>query len=126
MELRFGRCTVREGEGVLRCAGEIVPLPPKAVEALVVLAGRPGEVVSKEALLDAVWGTTAVEEANLTQNVYRLRRAFERHDPSVRIENVPRRGYRLVVAPPRPAPVDPSRPRPARWLGVAALAATSC
>lgn len=125
MELRFGRCTVRDDENVLRCAGEIVPLPPKAIEALVVLAGRPGEVVSKDALLDAVWGTAAVEEANLTQNVYRLRRAFERHDPSVRIENIPRRGYRLVVTPPRVAAHgDPSRSRRGRWLGAGALAAT--
>ncbi len=123
MKLRFGRCSVDSDERVLRCAGEIVPLPPKAIEALSVLADHPGRVVSKETLMSALWGDAAVEEANLTQHVYRLRRAFELHEPSVRIETVPRRGYRLVVAPPvyDRAPTRPPSRR-AAWLAASTAA----
>ncbi len=96
MTHHLGRCTLQTDERVLRCGEQVVPLPPKAVELLAVLAERSGEVVSKEVLMNGVWGDGAVEEANLTQSIYRLRRALKEREPSVRIETIPRRGYRLV------------------------------
>ncbi|MBV9270772.1 MAG: winged helix-turn-helix domain-containing protein [Candidatus Eremiobacteraeota bacterium] len=97
MDIRFGSYTLSLDERVLRRGDCIIALPPKAIDLLAVLARTPNQVVSKGALMNALWPDTAVEEGNLTQIVLRLRRAVQ-SDEDVRIETVPRRGYRLVVA----------------------------
>jgi DNA-binding winged helix-turn-helix (wHTH) protein len=61
----------------LECRGEVIALPPKAVEVLAELVKRPGEVVTKKELLETVWPEAFVEEANLNQMVFVLRRAIE-------------------------------------------------
>jgi len=60
----------------------VVALPPKAVEILVALVRHPGTVVGKPELIDTVWPESCVEEANLNQMIFLLRRAFgsERQD----------------------------------------------
>lgn len=63
------------GRSLLR-DGEVVALPPKAVEVLVALVRNPGAVVGKPELIDAVWPESFVEEANLNQMIFLLRRAF--------------------------------------------------
>jgi tetratricopeptide (TPR) repeat protein len=91
--------------------------------AALVRAG--GDVVSTAWMREALWGDAPVEERNLNQQIYMLRRVLRR-DPRVTIENVPRRGYRLVVAPvaavPAPAAV-PARVRRRSFLSLAACAA---
>ncbi|HEY9085081.1 MAG TPA: winged helix-turn-helix domain-containing protein [Candidatus Tyrphobacter sp.] len=119
---RLDRCSAHTDERVLRCGDTIVPLPPKALEVLAALLERRGEVISKGALLDAVWGDDAVEESNLTQSIYQLRRALRTWDPAVRIETVPRRGYRLVVPTAGRDPSAGGARRP-RWL-IGSIAAT--
>ncbi len=54
--------------------------------------------MEKDELLQEVWPDTFVEEANLTQNIFTLRRALgdERADPTY-IETVARRGYRFIA-----------------------------
>ena len=77
---------------------EPVRVEPKVMEVLVVLASRKGEVVSREALLEAVWGSLYVSEDLPRRAIYELRKIFEdepRH-PSY-IETIPRAGYRLVA-----------------------------
>jgi DNA-binding winged helix-turn-helix (wHTH) protein/Tfp pilus assembly protein PilF len=123
MEYRFGSYSLRSEERALRRNGEIVALPLKAAEALLFLAGHQGEVVSKEALMEAVWGSDAVEESNLTQNIYRLRRIFDAQEPSVRIETIPRRGYRLVVDRADHSPSVAQHTRRIQWVPAAAIAA---
>ncbi len=82
---------------VLRRGGEIVPLPVKAVELLIVLLENRGEVVSKNELLEAVWEETFVEESVLSNNVYILRKTLsELGAGKDLIQTVPRRGYRFV------------------------------
>ncbi len=82
---------------VLRRGGEIVPLPLKAVELLIVLLENRGEVVSKNQLLEAVWEETYVEESVLSNNVYILRKTLsELGAGKDLIQTVPRRGYRFV------------------------------
>jgi DNA-binding winged helix-turn-helix (wHTH) protein len=61
----------------LKCGQKVVPLPPKAVDVLAELVRRPGEVIGKQDLMEAVWPETFVEEANLNQMVFLLRRALE-------------------------------------------------
>jgi DNA-binding winged helix-turn-helix (wHTH) protein len=74
----------------------IVPLTPKLVDTLAVLAEAEGAIVSREALIDRIWKDTAVTDSSLTQNVWLLRRALEQ-DGTPYIETIPRRGYRLTV-----------------------------
>jgi adenylate cyclase len=79
----------------LECRGEVIALPPKAVEVLAELVKRPGEVIGKKELMEAIWPETFVEEANLNQMVFLLRRALESSNGSEYITTVPRRGYRF-------------------------------
>ena len=78
----------------LECRGEVIALPPKAVEVLAELVKRPGEVVGKKELMETVWPETFVEEANVNQMVFLLRRAL-RNNRTEYISTVPRRGYRF-------------------------------
>ena len=71
-----------------------VALPPKAFDLLVFLAARPNRVVSKRELIEALWPDTFVDEANLTQHVFTVRKALGmKQDGAAYIETVPRRGY---------------------------------
>jgi DNA-binding winged helix-turn-helix (wHTH) protein len=79
----------------LRRAGEVIALPPKAVDVLVELVKRSGEVVGKKELMETVWPETFVEEANLNQMVFLLRRALQINKGTEYITTVPRRGYRF-------------------------------
>jgi adenylate cyclase len=78
----------------LECRGEVIALPPKAVEVLAELVKRPGEVVEKKELMESVWPEAFVEEANLNQMVFLLRRALGNNRTEY-ISTVPRRGYRF-------------------------------
>jgi DNA-binding winged helix-turn-helix (wHTH) protein/Flp pilus assembly protein TadD len=76
--------------------GVPLALAPKAVETLLVLVERAGQVVSKDELFERIWPEGAVEEANLAQNVYVLRKALRAHADGEWIATVPRRGYRFT------------------------------
>jgi DNA-binding winged helix-turn-helix (wHTH) protein/tetratricopeptide (TPR) repeat protein len=76
---------------------ELVALPPKAVEVLLELVKRPGTVVSKQELMQAVWPQTFVEESNLNQMIFLLRRALGNGSGWEYIATVPRRGYRFAA-----------------------------
>lgn len=91
----FGPYRLDTVERSLECRGEVIALPPKAVEVLAELVKRPGEVVGKNELLETVWPEAFVEEANLNQMVFVLRRAIESTNGSKCITTVPRRGYRF-------------------------------
>jgi len=73
--------------------GETVPLKAKAVEALLVLIENQGDLVEKDELMATLWADSFVEESNLTQHIYTLRKAFGENEF---IETVPRRGYRFI------------------------------
>src|SRR3982750_259965 len=75
--------------------GEHVALKAKAVETLLVLVRHNGEVVEKDDLMKWLWPDSFVEEANLTQNIYMLRKALGGEGGY--IETVPRRGYRFAA-----------------------------
>ncbi|MBX3276634.1 MAG: tetratricopeptide repeat protein [Acidobacteria bacterium] len=83
---------------VLLQRGRVVPLAPKVFEMLLVLVRNCGQVLSKDDLLDRVWPESIVEESNLTQSVYALRKALgARPDGESYIETIPRRGYRFAA-----------------------------
>jgi DNA-binding winged helix-turn-helix (wHTH) protein/Tol biopolymer transport system component len=79
--------------------GEEVKLPPRALGVLFYLLDRPGRVVSKAALLDAVWKDSHVTEASLIEAVGILRQALgdDAQNPRI-IQTVHRRGYRMVAS----------------------------
>ena len=94
----FGPYRLDVSKRVLMRVGETISLPPKAIEILIVLVVRAGELVEKDELLRAVWPDTFVEESNLTQNIFTLRRALGDERVSARyIETVARRGYRFIA-----------------------------
>ncbi len=71
---------------------------PRSIQVLALLAERAGEVVSREELLEAVWGETFVTEEVLTHAIWDLRRALRDDSKKPRfIQTVPRRGYRLTA-----------------------------
>lgn len=76
--------------------GEELPVRPKVVQTLLVLVHRRGEILSKGELIDAVWSDTVVEESNLSQHLYQLRKILG-NLPSGQpyIETLRRRGYRF-------------------------------
>lgn len=94
----FGPYKLSLSQRVLTRDGEIISLTPKATEILVRLVVNAGQLLEKDDLLREVWPDTFVEEANLTQNIFTLRRALgdERAGPRY-IETVSRRGYRFVA-----------------------------
>jgi TolB-like protein/Flp pilus assembly protein TadD len=77
----------------LQRLSEGISLPPKAIEVLLELVKRPGMVATKQDLIKAVWREVFVEEANLSQMVFLLRRALG----DEYIATVPRRGYRFTA-----------------------------
>jgi DNA-binding winged helix-turn-helix (wHTH) protein len=100
--LRVERLVLVHGE-------KSVPLGPKVVETMLALVERAGEVLSKEVLLARVWPDGFVDESNLAQNIYVLRKTFRSYGADDPIETVPRGGYRLTAAIrrlPEPAAVE--------------------
>jgi Tol biopolymer transport system component/DNA-binding winged helix-turn-helix (wHTH) protein len=91
----FGPFIIDTFNRQLRREGEVVPLKAKAVDTLLMLIESRGDVVEKDDLMKALWPDSFVEEANLTQNIYTLRKAL---GETGYIETIPRRGYRFVAA----------------------------
>jgi DNA-binding winged helix-turn-helix (wHTH) protein len=76
-----------------------VSLGSRALNILIQLVRRPGTLVTKDDLMDAVWPGVAVEDNNLTVQMAALRRALGDGQGGARwIETVPGRGYRFVAA----------------------------
>ena len=95
----FGAFRIDIGLSRLERAGEPVPLPPKAFDLLLLLARNTDRVMTKAELMEALWPNTFVEEANLTQHVYTLRKALgDLPNGQPFIDTVPRRGYRLAAS----------------------------
>lgn len=82
--------------------GEPVPISATLFDMLLYLARHPDRIVTKRELLDAVWPTKTVEEANVSQTIFALRKALAASGATEAvIGTAPGQGYRLV-APVRP------------------------
>jgi eukaryotic-like serine/threonine-protein kinase len=93
----FGPFRVDPEKETLLRAGESVPLTPKTFQILLVLIRSSKEVVTKDDLMKTVWPDTFVEEANLSRNIFMLRKALGETAQDHRyIVTVPGRGYRLA------------------------------
>jgi DNA-binding winged helix-turn-helix (wHTH) protein/TolB-like protein/Flp pilus assembly protein TadD len=120
--LRFGSFRLDLRERLLAREGVPVALPPKAVDLLIALTDEPGALRTKEELLARVWPDVVVDESNLSQTIFVLRKALA-DDDGQWIVTVPRRGYRFsgeVIADDSAA--TPTRRRPRAVLIAAAIA----
>ena len=83
---------------MLFASGAVVSLPPRVLAVLGRLLERPGELVTKRRLTDAVWGDTSVTEESLIEAIKLLRKALSDNskDPAY-IQTVHRRGYRFIA-----------------------------
>jgi serine/threonine-protein kinase len=97
----FGPFRFDRANRLLSRDGVELPLPPRVLGVLEHLVARPGSIVSKQALMDAVWKDAYVTETSLTEAVSQLRQTLG-DDPQqpAYVQTVHRRGYRFV------APID--------------------
>ena len=78
--------------------GELIPLAPKVIETLCLLVENHGRLMTKDELMQELWADSFVEERNLTQNIFTLRKVLgEKETGKKFIETLPRRGYRFVA-----------------------------
>ena len=97
--LRFDRFELDEADARLMCGAEPVALAPKPFAVLCALARTPGRLVTKNALLDLVWGHRFVTDSVLKSAISEVRAALDDDSRQPRyIETVSRRGYRFIAA----------------------------
>jgi DNA-binding winged helix-turn-helix (wHTH) protein/tetratricopeptide (TPR) repeat protein len=131
----FGPFRIDPDKETLLRGGEPVPLTPKTFQILLVLVRHSKEVVTKDELMKMVWPDTFVEEANLSRNIFMLRKALGDTAQDRYIVTVPGRGYRLaenvhlvpgedltiVASSHSRVQVDVKETKPWTWVAVAAV-----
>ena len=95
--LQFGPFELSVTERVLRRDGVALPIGDRALDILIYLAERPGEVVAKRELMDRVWSDVTVEEGTVQVHVAVIRKALRDGQFGNRyIANIEGRGYSFV------------------------------
>ena len=95
--LQFGPFELSSRERLLRREGVELPLGSRALDILIYLAERPGEVIAKQELIDHVWSDVTVEEGSLRVHLAAIRKALGDGQFGNRyIANVKGRGYSFV------------------------------
>jgi DNA-binding winged helix-turn-helix (wHTH) protein/Tfp pilus assembly protein PilF len=132
----FGPFRVDPARETLLKAGVTVPLTPKTFQILLVLVRHGQEIVTKDDLMKSVWPDTFVEEANLSRNIFMLRKAMGETAQSHRyIVTIPGRGYRLTenvrlvpgqefaiaAASHSRVQIEVKETRPGKWIAVATV-----
>src|SRR3984957_13776130 len=96
-KLKFGPFELSIGERVLRRDGQVLPLGGRALDILIYLADRPGEVVAKQELIGHIWSDVTVEEGSRRVHVAAIRKALGDGQFGNRyIANIKGRGYSFV------------------------------
>src|SRR3954453_9069928 len=91
----FGPFRLDPRKRLLLSENEPVPLTPKAVETLIVLVENRYRVVLKDDLMKTLWPDSFVEESNLSQNIFTLRKALGDSQQKRYIVTIPGRGYQF-------------------------------
>jgi DNA-binding winged helix-turn-helix (wHTH) protein/tetratricopeptide (TPR) repeat protein len=95
----FGPFDLDAEQRMVRRDGTKIALPPKAFDVLLYLVKNPLRLVTKEELLREVWPDSFVEEGNLSQNIFLLRKALTTGKSDFRyIVTIPGRGYQFASA----------------------------
>src|SRR5258708_4367631 len=96
-KVKFGLFELWIGERLLRREGVVLPLGRRALDILIYLAERPGELIAKQELIDHVWSDVVVEEGSLRVHVAAIRKALGDGQFGNRyIANIKGRGYSFV------------------------------
>ena len=93
----LGDVTVTPAARTLTVAARELVIEPRVMQVLVTLNRQRGEVVGREALIDACWDGRTVGEDAINRAILKLRRALDEIGGDVRIETVAKVGYRLCV-----------------------------
>ncbi len=95
---RFGSYLLDRRKRALSQDGSPIALTPKAFDVLLFLVQNPNRLITKEELFKAVWADSFVEEGNLTQNIFLLRKALAQNsEDSGLILTIPRKGYQFAA-----------------------------
>jgi TolB-like protein/DNA-binding winged helix-turn-helix (wHTH) protein len=93
----FGEFRLDPQKRTLWHGQELIALTPKAFDTLLVLVESTGQLVAKDDLMKTVWPDSFVEESNLTQTIFMLRKALGQTRDQGYIVTIPGRGYRFVA-----------------------------
>jgi len=97
LHIQFGSFELDEANARLTGTGQVIALPPRAFSVLCSLARQPGQLLTKDQLLDEVWGHRFVSESVLKSTISQLRIALGDDPRKPRyIETASRRGYRFI------------------------------
>src|SRR6201987_5681344 len=97
-QLSFGPFSLLTAERLLKKADESIPLGGRALDTLIALVERTGEIVTHRELISTVWPGVTVEDANLRAHIAALRKALgEGRDGARYVSNVAGRGYCFVA-----------------------------
>ena len=114
---QFGGFTLDGQSRVLKRAGATAPLTPKSFDALLFLVQNAGRTVSKDELIKAVWPDSFVEESNLTQTIFMVRKALDETSDRRYILTVQGQGYRFIVPVTESADEERETPLPSSEAG---------
>ena len=126
----FGGHLLEATPRLLSRVGERLAITPKSFDVLLLLVRNPGRVIGKEEFFQTLWPDSVVEEANLTQTIFVLRKILrEKESDQSFISTLPGRGYSFVCPvtrieePPAYAIDSPPVhggpwPRRALWVGI--------
>jgi len=130
----FGRVRVLVARRELWVDGRLAPIGARALDVLIALLNRPGELVTEGELRTAAWGDAAVEDGAIAAEIAAVRRALgDRANGGRHVRTAPGQGYRFVArieAPdsprttlgPTPRPTSPPRrAHPPPWMIAAAV-----
>ena len=126
-DFRLGDWLVQPSLNRLVRGDTFIHFRPKVMDVLVCLASRAGEVVAKEAIVDAVWAKEFIADSTFSRAIFELRESLG-DDPQhpTYLETIPKRGYRLLAPVEMlgsPAAESCPRPEPRQRLAWLALAA---
>jgi DNA-binding winged helix-turn-helix (wHTH) protein/Flp pilus assembly protein TadD len=108
---RFGSYEVNPADRTVENDGQPVAITSRAFDVLLYMVRNPQRLLTKEELLNAVWADAAVEEGNLSQSVFLLRKALTGDSrPEPFIVTVAGRGYQFAAAVEEIAPAIEARP----------------
>lgn len=113
---------------LLMADGQLADIRRQALEVLLLLGRRSGQVVTKDELMASVWPKSVVGDGSLSQAIFEIRKTLGDTDHRM-VRNVARRGYMLVPGPgndvatqtPASDTSAPTRPPPTRRIVAAAL-----
>ena len=123
-EFKLGKWHVRPLRGVIQSEERTERITPKAMDVLLCMAQRPGDVVDRATFIDEVWDGRAFSDDPLNKCIAELRRQLgDRAGTRQYIETIPKRGYRLVAAVESIGEVapDPPKARVQRSIRIIAL-----